>query len=219
MVRLLDIAFKGLKRLGCNERGITGLDAALITTAFVVVASVFAFTALSTGLFATDRATDTVTAGLSEARGTMVLKGDIVASAAVTGGSGTIDPLKFLASHAAGGEPIDMTVGNILIRYTDRFQTALLNQTGEFTSAQLGAGDGDTLMEAPEVFEINIPSMVDLLATDLAVDETFTIEVIQPRGRYCSFSEPCPSLWKQSTLWTSLPTSAASRAPFSFILP
>lgn len=114
MVRLLDIAFKGLKRVGCNERGITGLDAALITTAFVVVASVFAFTALSTGLFATDRATDTVTAGLSEARGTMVLKGDIVASAAVTGGSGTIDSLNFLVSNAAGGEPIDMTVGNIL---------------------------------------------------------------------------------------------------------
>ena len=182
MVRLLDIALKGPKRLGCDERGITGLDAALITIAFVVVASVFAFTALTTGLFATDPATDTVSAGLSEARGTMVLKGDIVATAAVTGGSGTIDSLNFLVTNAAGGEPIDMTVGTTIVRYTDRFQTALLNQTGEFTSAELGSGDGDTLMEAPEVFEINIPSMVDLLATDLAVDETFTIEVIPPKG-------------------------------------
>lgn len=182
MVRLLDIALKGSKRLGCDERGITGLDAAIITIAFVVVASVFAFTTLTTGLFATDRATDTVSAGLSEARGTMVLKGDIVATAAVTGGSGTIDSLNFLVTNAAGGEPIDMTVGTTIIRYTDRFQTALLNQTGEFTSAQLGSGDGDTLMEAPEIFEINIPNMVDLLATDLAVDETFTIEVIPPRG-------------------------------------
>ncbi len=182
MVRLLDIALKGPKRLGCDERGITGLDAALITIAFVVVASVFAFTALTTGLFATDPATDTVSAGLSEARGTMVLKGDIVATAAVTGGSGAIDSLNFLVTNAAGGEPIDMTVGTTIVRYTDRFQTALLNQTGEFTSAELGSGDGDTLMEAPEVFEINIPSMVDLLATDLAVDETFTIEVIPPKG-------------------------------------
>ena len=182
MVRLLDIALKGPKRLGCDERGITGLDAALITIAFVVVASVFAFTALTTGLFATDPATDTVSAGLSEARGTMVLKGDIVATAAVTGGSGAIDSLNFLVTNAAGGEPIDMTVGTTIVRYTDRFQTALLNQTGEFTSAELGSRDGDTLMEAPEVFEINIPSMVDLLATDLAVDETFTIEVIPPKG-------------------------------------
>ena len=187
MVRLMDIAHKGSERLGWDQRGVTGLDAGLITIAFVVVASVFAFTALTTGLFATDPATDTVSAGLSEARGTMVLKGDIVATAAVTGGSGAIDSLNFLVTNAAGGEPIDMTVGTTIVRYTDRFQTALLNQTGEFTSAELGSGDGDTLMEAPEmeapeVFEINIPSMVDLLATDLAVDETFTIEVIPPKG-------------------------------------
>ena len=73
MVKLLDIPLNGPKTLGYDERGITGLDAALITIAFVVVASVFAFTALSTGLFATDRATETVIAGLAEARGTMSL--------------------------------------------------------------------------------------------------------------------------------------------------
>ena len=182
MVRLLDIALKGPKRLGCDERGITGLDAALITIAFVVVASVFAFTALTTGLFTTDRAKETVTAGLAEARGTMVLKGNIVATAAVTGGSGTIDSLNFLVTNAAAGEPIDMTVGTTIIRYTDKYQTRLLNQTGDFTAAQIGSGDDDSLMEPPEAFEINIPGMVSLLATDLGADQTFTIEVIPPRG-------------------------------------
>ena len=182
MVKLLDIPLNGPKTLGYDERGITGLDAALITIAFVVVASVFAFTALSTGLFATDRATETVTAGLAEARGTMVLNGSIVATAGVTGSSGTIDSLSFLVANAAAGEPLDMTVGTTLVRYTDKYQTVNLNQTGEFTASQVGAGDGDSLLETPELFEINIPSMVALLATDLAVDETFTIEVIPPRG-------------------------------------
>ena len=73
MARLPDILLNGAKGLRQDERGITGLDAAIITIAFVVVASVFAFTALTTGLFATDRATETVTAGLAQARGTMVL--------------------------------------------------------------------------------------------------------------------------------------------------
>lgn len=68
------MSLNGSKRLGIDERGVTGLDAAIITIAFVVVASVFAFAALSTGLFTTDRAKETVAAGLSEARGTMVLK-------------------------------------------------------------------------------------------------------------------------------------------------
>jgi len=172
----------GSKRLGCDERGVTGLDAAIITIAFVVVASVFAFAALSTGLFTTDRAKETVTAGLSEARGTMVLKGSIVATAGVSGAAGTIDSLSFLVTNAAAGEPIDMTVGNTVVRYTDKYQTVMLSHTGEFIASQVGSGDGDSLMEAPEVFEITIPSMVALLATDLAVDQTFTLEVIPPKG-------------------------------------
>lgn len=182
MVRLLDMPLNGSKRLGCDERGVTGLDAAIITIAFVVVASVFAFAALSTGLFTTDRAKETVTAGLSEARGTMVLKGSILATAGVSGAAGTIDSLSFLVTNAAAGEPIDMTVGNTVVRYTDKYQTVMLSQAGEFTASQVGSGDGDSLMEAPEIFEITIPSMVALLATDLAVDQTFTLEVIPPKG-------------------------------------
>ncbi len=182
MVRLLDMPLNGSKRLGCDERGVTGLDAAIITIAFVVVASVFAFAALSTGLFTTDRAKETVTAGLSEARGTMVLKGSIVAAAGVSGAAGTIDSLSFLVTNAAAGEPIDLTVGNTVVRYTDKYQTVMLSQAGEFTASQVGSGDGDSLMEAPEIFEITIPSMVALLATDLAVDQTFTLEVIPPKG-------------------------------------
>jgi len=182
MVRLVDIFLNGSKRLGCNERGVTGLDAAIITIAFVVVASVFAFASLSTGLFTTDKAKETVTAGLAEARGTMVLNGAIVATAGVTGASGTVNSLHFLVTNAAAGEPIDMTVGNTVVRYTDKFQSVTLSQAGEFTASQAGSGDGDFLMEAGEAFEIKIPGMVALLSTDLAADQTFTLEVIPPRG-------------------------------------
>lgn len=182
MVRLLNILRDGSNCLRCDERGVTGLDAAIITISFVVVASVFAFAALSTGMFTTDKAKDTVTAGLAEARSTMVLKGSIVATAGVSGSSGSIDSLKFIVSGAAAAEPIDMTVGNTTMRYTDRFQSVWLKQTGEFTSIQVGFGDGDFLLERGEVFEITIPSMIDLLATDLGADQTFTLEVIPPRG-------------------------------------
>ena len=182
MVRLLNILRDGSNRLRCDERGVTGLDAAIITISFVVVASVFAFASLSTGMFTTDKAKDTVTAGLAEARSTMVLKGSIVATAGVSGSSGSINSLKFIVGGAAAAKPIDMTVGNTTMRYTDRFQSVWLKQTGEFTSIQVGFGDGDFLLERGEVFEITIPSMIDLLATDLGADQTFTLEVIPPRG-------------------------------------
>ena len=47
-----------------QQRGITGLETAIILIAFVVVASIFAFTVLSTGIFASERAKETVYAGL-----------------------------------------------------------------------------------------------------------------------------------------------------------
>ncbi len=46
-----------------GERGITGLETAIILIAFVVVASVFAFTVLSTGAFSSERGKETMFAG------------------------------------------------------------------------------------------------------------------------------------------------------------
>jgi flagellin FlaB len=67
MTNLARKFIKGLSPLGRDQRGITGLETAIVLIAFVVVSSVFAFAALSTGLFTTDKAKDTIHAGLSEA--------------------------------------------------------------------------------------------------------------------------------------------------------
>ena len=69
-----------LIRSARDERGITGLETAIILIAFVVVASVFAFTVLSTGIFSAERGKETVFAGLQEARGTIEPKGAMIAN-------------------------------------------------------------------------------------------------------------------------------------------
>ena len=66
--------------LGRSERGVTGLETAIILIAFVVVASVFAFTVLSTGIFSAERGKETVYAGLEQARGSIELKGSVIAN-------------------------------------------------------------------------------------------------------------------------------------------
>ena len=52
-----------------DSRGVTGLETAIVLIAFVVVSAVFAFAALTTGLFSSDKSKQTIHAGLSEARG------------------------------------------------------------------------------------------------------------------------------------------------------
>ncbi|MCI0770670.1 MAG: hypothetical protein J4O08_01700 [Chloroflexi bacterium] len=63
-----------------SERGVTGLETAIILIAFVVVASVFAFTVLSTGIFSAERGKETVYAALEQARGSIELKGSVIAN-------------------------------------------------------------------------------------------------------------------------------------------
>ncbi len=68
------------KRMGRGEKGITGLETAIILIAFVVVASVFAYTVLSAGLFSTQKSQEAVYGGLEEAQTTLELKGVVLAN-------------------------------------------------------------------------------------------------------------------------------------------
>lgn len=63
-----------------SQLGVTGLEAAIILIAFVVVASVFAFTMLETGLFAAGQAGQTALAGVERARGNVVPRGSVFAT-------------------------------------------------------------------------------------------------------------------------------------------
>ena len=121
--------------------------------AFVVVSSVFAFAALSTGLFSSDKAKETHAAGLSEARGTLEPKGSVVANVSgTTGFSGVVTSIEFQLSNAAAGEAIEMTPGNTVIKYGDKNQTLTLNSSAEFSASNIASfGDSDNLLEVGEV--------------------------------------------------------------------
>jgi flagellin-like protein len=74
---MLNMNMKVLRR---DQRGITGLETAIILIAFVVVASVFAYTVLSAGIFSAEKGKEAVHAGLAQARGSMELVGSVKAT-------------------------------------------------------------------------------------------------------------------------------------------
>ena len=77
--RLLLIVRRQLRRLAEDQSGITGLETAIVLIAFVVVAAVFAFTVLTTGLFTSEKAKETALKGVSSAGGSLELIGGVVA--------------------------------------------------------------------------------------------------------------------------------------------
>jgi len=79
-------------RLAADQRGITGLETAIVLIAFVVVAAVFAFTVLTTGLFTSKEAEKASRAALTTAEATLVHMGTTIAGGAFNaGGSQAID--------------------------------------------------------------------------------------------------------------------------------
>ncbi len=171
-------------KLASDQRGITGLETAIVLIAFVVVSSVFAFAALSTGLFSSDKAKETHTAGLAESRGTLELKGSVVAKVSgTTGATSVVTSIEFQISNAAAGEAIDMTPGNTIIKYSDKTQTVNLNSSTEFSASNIAAfGDTDSLLEIGELFQITLLNLTSNLATDLGTNTDFTIEMIPSGG-------------------------------------
>ena len=184
MSNTLDNLFKGARRLLPDQRGITGLETAIVLIAFVVVSSVFAFAALSTGLFSSDKAKETISAGLAEARGTLELKGSVHAMVSgSTGVSASVTTIEFQVSNAAAGQSIDLTPGNTVIKYTDKEQTVTMNAAADFSATNVAAfGDTDQLLEIGEVFEITLLDLVSQLDPDLRNSQEFTIELIPPSG-------------------------------------
>jgi archaellin len=141
---------------------------------------VFAFAALSTGLFSCDKAKEIHAAGLSETRGTLELKGSVAAKVSgTTGSSGVVTSVEFQLSNAAAGNAIDMIPGNTVIKYGGNNQTLTLNSSTEFSASNIASfGDSDYLLEVGEVFQVTLLNTDTQLTTDLGTNTAFTIEMV-----------------------------------------
>ena len=203
-----------LRLLRKDEKGITGLETAIILIAFVVVAAVFAYTVLSAGLFATQKSQEAVYSGLKEARSTMELRGGVIATANGTGAGGRVQQISFTVSSVLGGEAIDFTAptadnatgkaassssNKIVLDYVDQDQH--INDL-YWTVTKLGNADDDDLLEQNELFKITIGSatagsgagnLIDALTTDLTVNKTFSIVVNTPVGAVLEVERTTPA--------------------------
>jgi flagellin FlaB len=158
--------------------------------AFVVVATVFAFVVLTSGVFSSERGKETVFAGLQKARGTMEVRGGIVATS--TGGA--IDDIFFAVASTASGEsiPIDPTATNnrTVIAYRD--PTTVDNDVN-YTVTPI-VGDADTLLEPGELSIITINRTADISPVPAMGPNTrFTLELQTPVGAVLDITRQLPT--------------------------
>ncbi|MDE3096200.1 MAG: hypothetical protein KGK07_09390 [Chloroflexota bacterium] len=175
----------------------TGLETAIILIAFVVVAAVFAFVVLSTGLFSSERGKEAVYAGLAKTRGTMELSSGVIATS-----NGTkITKLTFDVALAAGGDAVNLdpaaTTNRTVISYIDS-STSVNNVT--YTATAL-VGNSDKLLQPGELFEVGIDTTQSAMsAVTIGTNATFTLEIKPPSGSYMVIQRTTPAAITDTTI-------------------
>ncbi|MDA0263833.1 MAG: hypothetical protein O3A93_07045 [Chloroflexi bacterium] len=144
-----------------NQRGITGLETAIVLIAFVVVAAVFAFAVITTGLFSSEKAAESASAGLGEASTTLTPKGAVVARA--NPALSSLSTVQFKMTNS-GSAPVGLDPLSTLLTYTDTGNLVTLTRSasptgiGEtspwwYSEWKLGTGNS---LDSGEVVEITV---------------------------------------------------------------
>ena len=189
---------RSAKTIRKDERGITGLETAIILIAFVVVASVFAYTVLSAGIFSSQKGQEAVYTGLQTARSTLSLKGDVVAHS----NGNSVTEMVICVANALNGASIDLTApgndssgkaaGNssnvVVVSYSDSAQRV---DDLYWTTTQMGTGNHDQILDPGETFEMTI----DLQAVIAGVGtyKTFDIDIKPPIGSVLVIERTTPA--------------------------
>ncbi len=171
-----------------GERGITGLETAIVLIAFIVVAAVFSFIMLSAGLFSSERGRETVFAGLAKTRGSIELTGGILA----TSNQSQITDLTLTATLAAGGESVSLNPSATNNRTVIGYDDGVVSDNDMTYTLTVIVGDADTSLEPGELVEIGIDLTQNGLIS-IGANETFRLEVKPPSGSYQVIQRTTPS--------------------------
>ncbi len=181
------------RRFVRNEKGFTGLEAAIVLIAFVTVAAVFSYVLLGAGFFATQKGQETVHTGVKQATSSMEIVGSVVAKGDTS--NDKITSVTFTLQLAAGGQPIDLdqTVITVVVPEDGMIKEFHYNvsTTSAAEAANASAGyygvywvyslqgsNPDKYLEEFEKAEI----VVNLTDFNIGPNENFIVEVKPPIG-------------------------------------
>ena len=166
-----------MKKFLKRNRGMVGIEAAIVLIAFVIVAAAFSFMVVNMGLFATQSGKDTIQEGITEVSSPLMIDGSIYLRANSSMVNAVVVPLVTIGtqyvSMAQNSTEITLRVGNHTALanvyegingtnpYTAQFDT-LVNVVGNSsTGAKLfiGNNDGGSSLDSTEkgflVFYLN----------------------------------------------------------------
>jgi len=148
---------KNRRSLRKDTRAFTGLEAAIVLTAFIVVAAVFSYMVLGAGFFSTEKAKAVVHSGVEQATSSAELVGDVVGRD--TGGNSLINYINFTVQLTAGQNPMDLDEASIAFTNATTHNDSTV---WTYTMFECLESPCDNMLEPSEKAEIQVSLPVEL---------------------------------------------------------
>ena len=174
-----------MKRMN-TEEGFTGLEAAIVLIAFVVVAAVFSYVVLGAGFFTTQKAQEVVYTSVDQASSSVEILGQVYGFGKDEDPIAHVDRIQFKVGLTAGGSPVDFSMTSITystetnVTRLDLARAEKIDVPGDITAGKWGvieifnSNADDLLLENQEQFVI----LTHLPDTDLLeANENFHLEI------------------------------------------
>jgi len=177
---------KAIKGLHNGQRGMTGLETAIILIAFVTVASVLAYSVLSAGIFSAERGKETVYSGLESAQSSLEVRGAVIG---YSSDNSELTSITIKLGMAIQDEKVDSNA--IYLTYFDADYSEQLTSS-DFTLTKLAGSTergATNMIEADEVWEltVTIPS-----SASISANEWCAIQVVPPTGATLQIQRTMP---------------------------
>jgi len=157
-----------MKSFGQNDHAFTGLEAAIVLIAFVVVAAVFSYVVLGAGFFTTQKSQETVYKGVEQATANIQVIGNVYGISTSNSTVGTtnvgIGKVRFTIGLAPGAPSVDLSKMTIVYTNETNGPRVLpfadsngIPAQGYFSANLSGAGTQTMAAQDQVVIEFLIP--------------------------------------------------------------
>ncbi|KAF5082981.1 archaellin/type IV pilin N-terminal domain-containing protein [Methanoculleus horonobensis] len=175
-----------MPREGWDDRAFTGLEAAIVFIAFIVVAAVFAYVVLGLGMTTSQKSQETMHAALGEAGSALRPGQSIIAK--LDNGQGLVEFMEFDLETATDLAVIDL--GSMTYTIATK-KTLVTFPPGDprVTITWRYPEDGGALLEAGETVMVRL----NTIGVEIGRGDTFTLQVIAAGGETVSLTRTVPA--------------------------
>jgi len=162
-----------------RDEGFTGLEAAIVLIAFVVVAAVFSYVVLGAGFFTTQKSQEVVYTSVDMSSSSLEVIGDVYGLNGTGANAAKVGYIRFTVGLSAGGSPVDFSTVQMVWATDDVVEILGVIDTADIDKVLTvkkwnitDGADDDLLLEDQDKFTV-----VAMPTTALTENDEFNLEI------------------------------------------